>query len=157
MNTWRFCRQKHRHRNTDPTIGPGGEGNPAGSPRKTTKKLRKPTESQEPCPDLRGFCINAPTEVAMWVRNLCNVELLAGHQLGDFRRSLHRLLRRTLRFVSLCLHGSGCLIPAVLKVKMKNRTEIDPPRMRPDTPASEGKRQSGPSRGIPRGRGDTNK
>ncbi len=42
-------------------IRTGEVGNPAGNPRKTTKQARKPTETQGPCPDLRGFCLKALT------------------------------------------------------------------------------------------------
>ena len=55
-----FCRQKHRHRNGDSKIGPGGR-KPGRKPKENDPKQRKPTETQGPCPDLRGFCISALT------------------------------------------------------------------------------------------------
>ncbi len=55
-----FCRQKHRHRNTDPQIGPGGyETRPETQGNRP--KTPKPTETQGPCPDLKSFCIKALT------------------------------------------------------------------------------------------------
>jgi hypothetical protein len=47
--------------------------------------------------------------------------------------------------------------PAVRQVRMNIKIEITLARIRPQTRASEGKRQSGPSLGTPRGRGDKNK
>ncbi len=52
--------------------------------------------------------------------------------------------------------NSKAVTPAVLKAKIKIKTTITP-RIRPTTPASEGKRQSGTSLGTPRGRGDKKK
>jgi hypothetical protein len=48
-----FCRHKHRHKSTDPKIGP--EGRKAGQdPQENGQKQRKPTDTQGPYPDLRG-------------------------------------------------------------------------------------------------------
>ncbi len=45
-----FCRQKHSHKNIDP----GGKAGRA--PKNNDQKPRKPTETQGPCPNLRGTC-----------------------------------------------------------------------------------------------------
>ncbi len=55
-----FCRQKHSHRNTDSKIDLGGRQTGRG-PKRNDQTPRKPTETQGPCPDLRGFCIKALT------------------------------------------------------------------------------------------------
>jgi hypothetical protein len=56
-----FCRLKHRHRNADPEIGPGGGRKPDQKPQKNYQITQKPDETQGPCPDLKGFCISALT------------------------------------------------------------------------------------------------
>ncbi len=46
----------------DPKIELGGK-NIGRKPAENLKQLRKPTETQGPCPDIRGFCIKALTVI----------------------------------------------------------------------------------------------
>ncbi len=55
----------HRHRNTDSKIGPGGYENRPET-KKNDQKPKKTTETQGPCPDLRGFCIKPLTVPDPW-------------------------------------------------------------------------------------------
>ncbi len=49
-----FCRRRHRHKNTDPKIGPGGWESRSGAKGKRPTTAR-PTINQGPCPDLRDL------------------------------------------------------------------------------------------------------
>ena len=89
-----FCRQKHSHRNTDPKIGPQGR-KPGRKPQENDRRPRKPTETQGPCPDLRGFCINALTVIRPTPKLQCAPEG-ALHEVSGagFVRNRHYLLNR---------------------------------------------------------------
>jgi hypothetical protein len=60
----RFLSTETRHRNTDSNIGPGGKEQ-SRKPKGNNQQPIKPTGTQGPCPDLRGFCVNAPTVVVL--------------------------------------------------------------------------------------------
>ncbi len=55
-----FCRQQPDHRSTDYKIGPRG-GKAGRNPKDNDHKPIKPTETEGPCLDLKGFCIKALT------------------------------------------------------------------------------------------------
>ncbi len=72
-----LCQLKQRHRNTDSKIGPGGkknrpetEGKPPENQRNNKNKTRKPTETQGPCPDLRGFYIKTLAVLHLHLKNI---------------------------------------------------------------------------------------
>ncbi len=53
-----YCRQKHRHTNTDPKIGPGRYESRPGARGKGSETTKTHVTSG-PCPDLKGTCIKA--------------------------------------------------------------------------------------------------
>ncbi len=52
-----FCQQKHASETQTRTYAQGVE-NPTGTPTKNNQKLRKPTETQGPWPDLMDSCVS---------------------------------------------------------------------------------------------------
>ncbi len=59
-----FCQQKHRHKNTDSQIGPGGRKT-GREPTENDQKPRKPTETQGPWPRPKGFLYQRPCRIGL--------------------------------------------------------------------------------------------